>query len=89
MKKIIIGIIMLASPSVWGQWKSEGSDNVFQQSEDEVYYQANGDATGPGTGGLGGDDPAAPIDDYLPVLMVAGVAIALYAVRQRQALLNK
>lgn len=65
------------------------SGNVFAESEknlyeeEEVMYQ-NHD-TNPG----GPGDPAAPIDDYLPVLMVAGVAIALYAVRQRQALLNK
>jgi len=83
MKKITLLLMMGLGGMLLAQ-----SGNVFADSEnnlyeeEEVMYQTNGEPTGPG-------DPAAPIDDYLPVLMVAGVAIALYAVRQRQALLNK
>lgn len=63
------------------------SGNVFADSEnslyeeEEVMYQTHS-PTQPG-------DPAAPIDDYLPLLMVAGGALALYAVRRRQMMLNK
>ncbi len=84
MKKITLLLMMGLSSMLLAQ-----SGNVFAESEknlyeeEEVMYQTN--ATEPG----GPGDPAAPIDDYLPVLMVAGVALALYAVRQRQALLNK
>lgn len=84
MKKITLLLTMGLGSMLLAQ-----SGNVFADSEnnlyeeEEVMYQTN--ATEPG----GPGDPAAPIDDYLPVLMVAGVVIALYAVRQRQALLNK
>lgn len=83
MKKITLLFMMGLGSMLLAQ-----SGNVFAESEknlyeeDEVMYQTNSEPGAPG-------DPAAPIDDYLPVLMIAGVVVAIYAVRQRQALLNK
>ncbi len=84
MKKITLLLTMGLGSMLLAQ-----SGNVFADSEnnlyeeEEVMYQTN--ATEPG----GPGDPAAPIDDYLPVLMVAGVAVALYAARRRQAMTHK
>ena len=84
MKKITLLLMMGLGSMLLAQ-----SGNVFAESEknlyeeEEVMYQTHD--TNPG----GPGDPAAPIDDYLPLLMVAGGALALYAVRRRQMMLNK
>lgn len=75
---IALGGFMLAQS---GNVFAESEKNLYE--EEEVMYQTH--ATEPG----GPGDPAAPIDDYLPLLMVAGGALALYAVRRRQMMLNK
>ena len=83
MKKISL-IVTIAL----GGFMLAQSGNVFAESEkslyeeEEVIYQTHA-PTAPG------DEPSAPIDDYLPLLMVAGGALALYAVRRRQMMLNK
>ena len=80
MKKLITIIGVLAFTGI----AQAQSDSRFYNSEGE--YKANVEAQSPGDGGgvLDGDDPAAPIDDYIPVLLVAGLGIAAWYARQRQ-----
>lgn len=62
------------------------SENTFAPAAQETMAQEVVTAD-PGGDGLGGGDdaPGMPIDDYLPALAVAGVAIAVYgAVRSRK-----
>jgi len=83
MKKISIVLTIALGGFMLAQ-----SGNVFADSENNLYeeeemiYQTHAPTTP-------GDDPAAPIDEYLPVLMVAGAAMALYAARRRQAMIHK
>ena len=80
MKKITLLLTMGLGGMLLAQ-----SGNVFADSEnnlyeeEEVMYQTN--ATEPG----GPGDPAAPIDDYLPVLMVAGLGLAAWYARRKPA----
>lgn len=67
------------------------SANTYAQS-DARFYDTEGEykkgvevANSPGDGGLGGDDPApAPIDDYLPLLVVAALGMAVWYARRPQ-----
>ena len=67
------------------------SANAYAQS-DARFYDTEGEykkgvevANSPGDGNLGGDDPAAaPIDDYLPVLVVAALGMAVWYARRPQ-----
>ena len=68
-----------------------GSATAYAQS-DARFYDTEGEykkgvevANSPGDGGLGGDDPApAPIDDYLPLLLLTAMAMAVYYARKKQ-----
>lgn len=60
------------------------SDARFYDTEDN-YKKGVEEANSPGDGGLGGDDPEpAPIDDYLPVLVVAALGMAMWYARRPQ-----
>jgi len=67
------------------------SANAYAQS-DARFYDTEGEykkgvevANSPGDGGLGGDDnPPAPIDDYLPLLVVAALGMAVWYARRPQ-----
>lgn len=68
------------------------SANAYAQS-DARFYDTEGEykkgvevANSPGEdGGLGGDDPAAaPIDDYLHLLVVAALGMAVWYARRPQ-----
>lgn len=91
MKKLllILGFLVLSAPV------SAQSDNPFHHNEKsytekpytaEPYSEEPSAeeplAEDPGGGGLGGND--VPIDDYLPVLLVTGLAMATYYARKKQ-----
>lgn len=64
---------------------------IHAQSESRFYdtegsYKERQTAVDPGTGGgIGGEDPPpAPIDDYLPALLAAGITMAAYYARKKQ-----
>ena len=81
---IIIAMLMLCGITFAQQSYSvsETSDNIFSDSEtlsadnDSEQSQALNNPGGPG-------DPV-PIDDYIPVLAIAGAALAIYAARKKQ-----
>ena len=60
------------------------SDSRFYDTEGS--YKERQAAGDPGTGGgIGGEDPQpAPIDDYLPLLLIAGITMAVYYARKKQ-----
>ena len=79
MKKItaILGFLIL-SASVSAQSNSRFYDTEGSYKEKQAAAEAD-----PGGGGAGGDDPV-PIDDYLPALLLAGMAMAAYYARKKQ-----
>ncbi|ACU07649.1 hypothetical protein FIC_01201 [Flavobacteriaceae bacterium 3519-10] len=83
MKKLITIIGVLAFTGI----AQAQSESWFYNSEAE--YKANVEAQSPGDGGLGGDDPLpAPIDDYIPLLLIAGLGMAVWYARQTQTETN-
>ncbi|MGA9213329.1 hypothetical protein [Kaistella sp.] len=83
MKKIsIILVAVLLSSSVFAQ---EG--NSFSRSFNNANHPAEEDPAGDpgGDGDIGGDD-SAPIDDYIPLLALAGVGMAVYFGRKKYVL---
>lgn len=80
MKKYITtAAVVLLSVSCLAQ-----SDTRFYDSEGS--YKERQAAVDPGTGGgIDGEDPqAAPIDDHLPLLLLAGMAMAVYYARKKK-----
>lgn len=84
MKKIST-IILIAGLSsfVFAQ-----KGNSYSKSFDSNKHGQNEDAPqdGPGTGGTGGTDDPVPIDDYIPVLVAAGLGMAVYFGRKKYIL---
>lgn len=78
MKKLIAIIGVLAFTGV----AQAQSETWFYNPEAE--YKANVEAQSPGDGGLDGDDPLpAPIDDYIPMLLIAGLGMAAFYATKR------
>lgn len=68
-------------------------DNRFNQSTDQSANQttANGgtaSADGDGDGGSPGNPGEAPIDDYIPLLMIAGLGLIVYTGLKKKNSLN-
>lgn len=80
MKNLLIILCFLMVPATaYAQ-----SDARFYDTEGE-YKKGVEVADSPGDGGLGGDDPAAaPIDDYVPLLVVAALGMAVWYARRPQ-----
>lgn len=80
MKNLLIILCFLTvSANAYAQ-----SDARFYDTEDN-YKKGVEVANSPGDGGLGGDDPEpAPIDDYLPLLVVAALGMAVWYARRPQ-----
>lgn len=82
MKGIILIIFLFFGVGVWAQQE----DNVFQKSEDQVTGSNVKDKVGneiQKVGGPPGDDEV-PIDNYLPVLIIAGVSLVVYQYKTRK-----
>ncbi|MBU8883097.1 hypothetical protein KSK37_08385 [Kaistella sp. DKR-2] len=59
------------------------SDSRFYNTEGS--YKRGQETDPGGGGGIGGEDPQpAPIDDYVPALFIAGLAIAAYYAGKKQ-----
>ncbi|MDQ0478191.1 hypothetical protein [Chryseobacterium sp. MDT2-18] len=81
MKKIsTILLITALSGFVFAQ-----KGNAFSKSFDSNNRPADEANADPGSGGADGADPA-PIDDYLPLLAIAGAGMALYFGRKKYIL---
>ncbi len=86
MKGIILIIFLFFGVGVWAQQE----DNVFQKSENQATgvdsRKGVGDNQVQKVGGLPGDeDPLpAPIDNYIPVLIIAGISLVIYQCKKRQ-----
>ncbi|ACU06793.1 hypothetical protein FIC_00326 [Flavobacteriaceae bacterium 3519-10] len=77
MKKLITIIGVLAFTGI----AQAQSESWFYNSEGE--YKAQVEARDPGDA-PGGDDPLpAPIDDYIPMLLIAGLGMAAFYARKR------
>lgn len=84
MKKIVIiagfvfaGMVNAQQGNVFSKSAAdnEAQQQQLQQDEEDLQYQTDADPTDPN---------AVPVDDYLPLLAVAGAAIALYASRRKR-----
>lgn len=83
MKGIILIIFLFFGVGVWAQQE----DNVFQKSENQATgISSRGGVDATPTGNLPGDeDPLpAPIDNYIPVLIIAGISLVIYQYKKRQ-----
>ena len=78
MKNLKISILIITGLFISSTAMAQNSINFFESiSNDEPTAGLND----PGTdGGVGVDDPyqEAPIDDYLPLLIIGGVALAYF-----------
>ena len=88
MKKLILIATVTLANLAWAQQSTdinaEDTGNVFMEAEksnsnnqDDVLYQTY--ETDPG-------DPNAPIDDYVPFLLVAAVGLIYYTYRRKMAI---
>ena len=79
--KNIIATAALMLLSVQGHAQT---DSRFYDTENE--YKMNVAANDPGTGGgiEGVDDPPAPIDDYIPLLLIAGLGMVVWYARRKR-----
>lgn len=76
---IIVVLILLALISI----ASAGIDEMKQRDPGmppNVDNPGNGNGNG---GGNGGGNPNVPIDDYIPILMVAAGAYGIYSIRTK------
>ncbi|UOU96700.1 hypothetical protein MUU74_09330 [Chryseobacterium daecheongense] len=78
MKKIVITSLIILSSSIFAQESSDNNPFVYQESsanetEEDVYP------------GNPGDPEPAPIDQYIPVLVIVAVGIIVYAKRKKIA----
>lgn len=78
MKKIIMAGLMILSGGIFAQESSEDNPFVYQESvnnaEDDEVYPGNP-----------GDPESAPIDQYIPVLVILAMGIIVYAKRKKIA----
>ena len=89
MKRILILILF----SFFSTVVAQESANRFKEGEDEATYQkANlpdnsslGDQPQPGPGNPG---DTVPIDDYIPLLVIAAVGIIIYQTQKKKNLLS-
>ena len=81
MKKIMIttvlGLLTIGTVKASPIFQNSTTD---QQQTAAAYEQYQTMDTAPGSPG----DPPAPINDYIPVLLIAGVGIALYTANKRR-----
>lgn len=78
MKKIVIASLIILSSSIFARESSDDNQFVYQGSstkntEEDVYP------------GNPGDPQPAPIDQYIPVLVIMAVGIIVYAKRKKIA----
>ncbi|ROI00550.1 hypothetical protein [Chryseobacterium daecheongense] len=78
MKKIVIASLIILSSSIFAQESSDDNQFVYQESstkntEEDVYP------------GNPGDPEPAPIDQYIPALVIMAVGIIVYAKRKKIA----
>lgn len=78
MKKIIITSLIILSGSIFAQESSDDNQFVYQESsanktEEDVVP------------GNPGDPESAPIDQYIPALVIVAVGIIVYAKRKKIA----
>jgi hypothetical protein len=80
MKKIMITTVL--GLVTMGMTKASPifQNNTTDQQNAAAYEQYQTMGTEPGAPG----DTPAPIDDYIPVLLIAGVGIALYTANKRR-----
>ncbi|WP_027377379.1 hypothetical protein [Kaistella palustris] len=81
MKKLFT--ILLVTGLISATYAQEG--NVFTRSYNAKNQQAVTAEDDPGGDGDNGGGDAAPIDDYLPLLAIAGVGMAVYFSRKKFA----
>ena len=84
MKGVILIIFLFFGVGVWAQQE----DNVFQKSENQatgISSRGGVDAT-PSNGNFPGDDDPlpVPIDNYIPLLIIAGISLVIYQYKKRQ-----
>lgn len=81
MKNIVFGFIFLFSISIGSaQSFATAEDNNPQQTQ---FFQSNSDAPDQGVDGPG-PGTQAPVNQYAVLLLIAGTAVAAYALRNRK-----
>ncbi len=80
MKKIIT-LITVWALTAYGH--AQSSDRFYDSESD---YKQQVEARDPGTDGPinGPDEPAAPIDDYLPLLLAAGLGMVAWVAHRQK-----
>ena len=83
MKGVILIIFLFFGVGVWAQQE----DNVFQRSENQATgvdsRKGVGDNQVQNAGAPPGEEEV-PIDNYLPVLIIAGISLVIYQYKKRQ-----
>ena len=94
MKKLLIIVVVLIGFESQAQYADQ--DNRFNQSNTEATVQQPEGASGATVDGKVGkvgnpDNPGprpAAIDDYIPLLMMAGVGLILYMTKRKKLKIN-
>ena len=91
MKKLLIIVVVLIGFESQAQYADQ--DNRFNQSNTEATVQQPEGASDANVdykrGNPGNPAPgSAPIDDYIPLLMMAGVGLILYMTKRKKLKIN-
>ncbi len=81
-KSIIISALLFG---FFGFAQQQSSDNVFNNSESNQTQQTSNQQYATNSAPTGPGDPV-PVDGFLPVLMIAAAAIAIYTAKKKISL---
>ena len=84
MKGVILIIFLFFGVGVWAQQE----DNIFQKSENQATGESsvkdNLDSQPQSGPGNFDNEDEVPIDNYIPVLIIAGISLVIYQYKKRQ-----